>query len=246
MTGEVETRFGTSCDDVGVLVVEFLGDRRVLDPGTDLHFGRSAELVIDENPFMHRVVGRFVHREGVWWLQNVGRTIRLEVRDLDLGSVLEAAPGQQVPVSSRSFAVRFAAGPTTYELLGHAPVPLVVVGEEDEPTGTATIEFGAIPLSSEQHLLLVALYESRLRTGAIEGNGAIAARLGWTTPKFNRKLDAVCAKLDRAGVRGLKGGGGSGLAEARRDVLVNHAVREAMVGPRDLDLLRAATANRIA
>ncbi|MFZ4519204.1 MAG: hypothetical protein ACOYOP_12495, partial [Microthrixaceae bacterium] len=102
--------------------------------------------------------------------------------------------------------------------------------------GTATVDFGQVPLSPEQHLLIVALYESSLRCGTIEGNSVIARRLRWTPKKFHRKLDAVCDKLARAGVPGLKGQLGE-LAETRREALVAHALGTGLVGPSDLGIL---------
>jgi hypothetical protein len=221
------------------LRLEFLGEEHVLGPEDDLRFGRSADLAIDENPFMHRVVGRFVRREGVWWLQNHGTRLRLELLDTDTGAVLEAAPGQQIPVLGTSFLVRFSAGPTSYELSGRRSGIVLKVDAEGEVVGTETIDFGSIPLSPEQHLVLVAMYESRLRLGGIEGNTVIAQRLGWPVTKFNRKLDTICDKLTRAGVRGVKGGRGV-QAEGRREALVSYAVRNGLVGPNDLDLLRAS------
>jgi len=222
------------------LTVCFLGEEHLLGEADDLRFGRSGDLLVDDNPFMHRLVGRFVHREGVWWLQNIGTKIRLELQDVDAGTVLEAAPGQQVPVVATSFVVRFTAGPTSYELDGQRSGGGILPDEHGEITGTATIEFGAVPLSPEQHLLIVALYESRLRLGWFESNVTIADRLGWTTNKFNRKLDVVCDKLSRAGVPGLKGKSG-GLVEGRRETLLNHALQAGLVGPHDLDLLRVFT-----
>jgi len=221
------------------LELEYLGQMVRLLPGEELRFGRTADLVIDDNPFMHRVVGRFVFREGVWWLQNHGRTLFLELWDAHRGTVLEAGPGQQVPVTGHDFAVRFTAGPTSYELTGSREGDELRVDEDGVAVGTATIDFGTVPLSPEQHLLIVALYESRLRLGTIEGNAVVASRLGWTANKFNRKLDAVCDKFTRAGVRGLKGRPGD-LAEGRRDALVAHALRVGLVSPNDLTLLRGA------
>lgn len=222
-----------------VLRIRFMEHAWELTPSEDLRFGRSADLVIDDNPFMHRIVGRFAHREGVWWLQNQGARCRLELHDLDSGTRLEAAPGQQVPVVGTRFSVRFAAGPTTYELTGSRDGGALGVDAEGEVLGTATMDFGSVPLSPEQHLLIVSIYESRLRLGAIEGNSVIARRLGWTPNKFHRKLDAICEKLQRAGVPGMKGSA-SELAEGRRDALVTHALRVGLVGPNDLDLLRGA------
>jgi hypothetical protein len=150
---------------------------------------------------------------------------------------MEAAPSQQVPVVGKRFAVRFAAGPTSYELTGVREGQEISGDADMVAVGTATMDFGDVPLSPEQHLLVVALYESRLRTGEIEGNTAIALRLGWTPKKFNRKLDTICEKFTRAGVRGLKGSA-SELAEGRRSTLVNHCESVGLVGPHDVDLLR--------
>ncbi|MFZ4519202.1 MAG: hypothetical protein ACOYOP_12485 [Microthrixaceae bacterium] len=221
----------------GALTVGFLDERVELAPGHELTFGRRADLVLDENPYMHRVCGRLVHRQSVWWLQNHGRHLRLELADLDGAGLAELMPGQQLPVTARRSAVRLAAGPAHYEIELGVEVALDL-GDTDVPVGTATVDFGAVPLSPEQHLLLVALFDSSRRNGgAVEGNSVIAARLGWTAKKFHRKLDAVCVKLDREGVPGLRAGSGC-TAELRRAVLVRHAVNCGLVGPGDLGLLR--------
>jgi hypothetical protein len=150
----------------------------------------------------------------------------------------ELAPGQQLPVTATTFCIRFRAGTTDYEIDGERLGPRLVVDDAGEVLGTATVDFGAVPLSPEQHLLLVALYDSAQCNGGVpEGNSVIAARLGWTPKKFHRKLDAVCDKLHRQGVRGLRGTTAE-LAESRRSVLVDHAVNTGLVGPGDLGLLR--------
>jgi hypothetical protein len=58
-------------------------------------------------------------------------------------------------------------------------------------------------------------------------------RLGWTLAKFNRKLDHLCEKLARSGVRGVHGDLGL-LASDRRRVLVEHAVAVGLVRVDDL------------
>ena len=75
------------------------------------------------------------------------------------------------------------------------------------------------------------LLRPQVRTGT-----AAAERLGWTMSRFNRKLDNVCDKLDRLGVRGLRGGPGK-LASNRRARLVEHAVFSRLVTSEDLPLL---------
>lgn len=227
------------------LRLEFLGETYLLAPGDDLRFGRSADLVIDENPFMHRVVGRFVHREGVWWLQNHGTKTRLQLLDGTSGAALEAAPGEQIPVLGTTFAVRFSAGPTDYELNGSRSGSTLRLDDQGDVLGTETIDFGAVPLSPEQHLLIVVMFDSRQRLGAIEANTVLAARLGWSIKKFNRKLDAVCDKLSRLGVPGMKGSNDR-QADNRRNNLVSYAVTAELVGPHDLALLRATDGSRAA
>ena len=96
-------------------------------------------------------------------------------------------------------------------------------------------------LTESQKLLILALSEPML---AREGSGMssvptsaqAAQRLGWQMTKFNRKLDNVCDKLDRLGVRGLRGGPGK-LASNRRARLVEHAVLSRLVVREDLPLL---------
>lgn len=226
--------------DAGPLTVTFLEQTTTLDPATDLTFGRAADLVIDDNRFMHRVVGRFVCREGVWWLQNLGTRSRLELLDEQSGTLLELAPGQQLPIVACEFAVRFTAGPGNYELTGTRTGDALRADAAGDVVGTATVDFGNVPLSPEQHLLVVALFESKLRTGRIEGGNVMAGRLGWSANKFNRKLDVVCEKLHRAGVPGVKGEIGLS-ADGRRETVLGWALSNGVVTRNDLALVRAAT-----
>ncbi len=55
---------------VGRLYLDFCGDELVLEPGGSLTFGRCADLVVDDNPYLHRRLGRFVDRGGVWCLEH--------------------------------------------------------------------------------------------------------------------------------------------------------------------------------
>ncbi|NLE18008.1 MAG: hypothetical protein GX632_05645, partial [Propioniciclava sp.] len=107
------------------------------------------------------------------------------------------------------------------------------------PDGSATI--GRITLTPEQKLLVVALCEDVLRrgdrgAGSVPQSAAAAARLGWPVTKFNRKLDAVCAKLADQGVRGLHGGPAK-LATSRKARLVEYAMASRIVTSDDLELL---------
>jgi hypothetical protein len=109
--------------------------------------------------------------------------------------------------------------------------------ESVDVLGTATIDIDTVPLSPDQHVMIVAMYESYLRLGRIEGNTTLADRLGWSVKKYNRKLDAVCGKLHRLGVEGTKGSADR-QADGRREALLSYAVTTGLVGPNDVDLLR--------
>jgi hypothetical protein len=61
----------------------------------------------------------------------------------------------------------------------------------------------------------------------------VAARLGWSTTKLTRKLDSVCSKLSKVGVRGLHGRPGE-LASSRRARLVEYALAVRLVTVDDL------------
>ena len=105
--------------------------------------------------------------------------------------------------------------------------------------GTVTI--GRVQLTPDQKLLIIALCENVLRrgdrgAGHVPQSGAAAARLGWTVTKFNRKLDNVCQKLQRLGVRGLHGDADR-LASNRRSRLVEYAVATRLVSRADLAML---------
>jgi hypothetical protein len=66
----------------------------------------------------------------------------------------------------------------------------------------------------------------------LPANEEVAVTLGWGIAKLNRKLDYLCNRLTKAGVRGLQGG--KKKAINRRWVLVQHAVATRMVTQDDL------------
>ncbi len=226
----------------GELIVEFIGDERVLAPDESLTFGRAADLVIDDNRYLHRVLGRFSCANGVWWLSNLGSSIPLTVSDTASPSFSRVAPGASMALSYESSTITFEAGGSNYEIAvdvadgGPIDAGDSTTGWSDEVTTTAS----SLPLSAEQHLLLVALAEAQLRDSAaaieLGTNRQIAHRLGWTITKFNRKLDGLCVKFAAAGVSGLRGSSDQ-LARDRRLRLVDHAVNAGVVVADHLTLL---------
>ena len=235
------------------LAVEFLGEQRLLSPGEELTFGRAADLVVDENRYLHRVLGRFSSAAGWWWLTNLGSSIPVTISDAKSPSFTKLAPGATTVISFDSASVSFEAGGATYELLVDVlrdeSVDAADADEDDDDeqdtgwSAEVTTTASSLPMSSEQRLLLVALAEAQLRDPSavldLPTNRQIAAGLGWTITKYNRKLDGLCVKFAAHGVSGLRGSTDA-LARDRRLRLVDHALHAGVVTPADLPLLDAA------
>ena len=222
------------------LKIEFCGEWYDVEHPNDFHIGRESDLVIDDNPYLHRRFLRIYEDFGMWWLSNVGTLLTATVTDATGQVQAWLAPGARLPIVFPQMQVLFSAGSTTYEF--------TVFSSEDYfntsaamagSGGSTTIE--PIPLTSTQRLLIVALAENVLRQsspgrGEIPSSAEAAARLHWSMTTFNRKLDNVCDKLDKIGVRGLRGGKGN-LATNRRLRLVEYAVATHLVSKEDLYLL---------
>lgn len=226
--------------------VEFCGEWCTVDPDRVFDVGRGADLNIDDNPFLHRHFLQVLSADGLWWLRNVGTRLPATVTDGDGRMQAWLAPGARLPLVFSMTSVIFTAGPTTYEFNIHLTEPPFIdaipfVGD----AGVTTV--GPIALTAAQHLLILALAEPMLRR---EGTGIsdlptsvqAARRIGWAQTRFNRKLDNVCDKLDKAGVNGLRGGI-SAYATNRRARLVEYAVSARLVTKADLRLLDLALAN---
>ena len=220
--------------------VEFCGERYDLDPTRPFRIGRDADLVIDDNPYLHRRFLAVSSIYGFWWLLNEGDRLPATVIAAPNGFQASLAPGSRMPLVFGATTVVFCAGPTTYELDIHTDssqrepdsTPL-------EPPGEATLR--PPMLTPAQRAMIVALAEPLLlrdgtSTGAIPASAAAAARLGWPLTKFNRKLDNVCDRLAQMGVPGLRGGQGR-LASNRRARLVEFALGTRLVTKADLRLL---------
>lgn len=228
----------------GFLMIEFVGVLHDVVPGTEFTFGRSADLVVDDNPYLHRIVGRFVWSNDMWWLVNAGTSIALRLADTASPSYMKVAPGTHVPLSFKSARLSFEAGASNYELnISIRAVRDAVGGEavdDDIDETEATTTAASLPLNAEQRLLLVALAAPSLREPGTEfdlpTNREVAASLGWTITKFNRKLDGLCRKYSSAGVSGLRGSSDL-LARDRRLRLVEHVVTSGVVTDADLALL---------
>jgi len=129
------------------LTVEFAGEMRQVTSA--LTFGRTGDLCIDENDYMHRVVGDFFHDGSLWWLRNRGSRIPLTLVSND-GKRVQLPPGA-VPLSGGGGIVRFQAGQTNYELsysgstAEPGPVAVAAADGDDGADQTLHLDFELTP-----------------------------------------------------------------------------------------------------
>lgn len=220
--------------------IEFCGESTSVDHAP-FTIGRDADLVIeDDNRFLHRQFLSLSSSQGVWLLANVGTQLTATVSDPDGRLEAFLSPGAVLPLVFDETLVRFTAGPTAYEFSISLSDPAFMATQVDEnDTGDTTV--GRTVMTPDQLRLILALAEPTLlgqarRGTALPSSGEAAQRLGWTTTKFNRKLDNVCQKLAAQGVRGLHGEPGR-LASNRRARLVEYSLATRLVTRDDLTLI---------
>jgi hypothetical protein len=232
------------------LRVEYCGEWWTVEPDERFTIGRSADLSVDDNPYLHRTFLEIRREQGVWLVANVGKQLSATVGDDRNHLVAHIAPGGVLPlVVDRSY-VRFGAGPTTYEvqlLLPDAPfAPARPHAPVDDGGLDATTRTPG-HLTPDQRVVVLALAEHAMRrTGSgpspLPTSAEAARRVGWPERKFNKKLDQVCQKLAKAGVKGLHGGPGD-LAANRRARLVEYCLASGIVTEADLPELDRTAAS---
>ncbi|WP_020141645.1 hypothetical protein [Terracoccus sp. 273MFTsu3.1] len=230
------------------VTVVFCGEEYSVSPDTGLTIGRTGDVEVDDNPYLHRTFLVVSFENGFWWLSNTGSTLTATVADEQGLFQAWLNPGAKIPLAMKRLIVWFTAGPTTYDFEIHVASPAFKSvtadppadsDEDEDEVGAATV--GRVSFTPDQKLLVVALCEPFLRrreagTSQIPSSAAAADRLGWTITRFNRKLDNVCQKLADAGTRGLHGGVGK-LATNRKARLVEHALSTKLVTEDDLALI---------
>jgi len=223
-------------------IVDFCGERYEVPESGALTVGREADIAVDDNQFLHRRLLEFAFRSDLLWVSNVGSALTVTMADMDGLVQSWLSPGAQLPVVFPQTVLWFTAGPTTYELdVFLQDAPFVATTMSSGEVGDTTT--GRISFTPDQRILIVALAEDILRrgnrgAGAIPPSSAAAQRLGWTLTKFNRKLDNVCEKLARLGVRGLVSEAGRP-ASNRRARMVEYALAARLITVGDLPLLDA-------
>ncbi len=223
------------------LAVEFVGEWFHVDPQEPFLIGREGPLELDDNPYLHRKFIVISYQDGMYWIDNLGSRLSATLADEDGQTQAFLAPGARLPLVYARTTLLFTAGPTTYEMMIVNDEPAyspAVVENEDEDSGETTI--GPVDLTPSQKLLILSLAQpvltGRGTTSSIPSSQSAADQLGWPITRFNRKLDHVCEKLTRHGVRGLHGGPEK-LAVNRRARLVEYSVATRLVTADDLHML---------
>jgi hypothetical protein len=222
------------------LKIEFCGEWYEVAEPNDFFIGRESDLVIDDNPYLHRRFLRIYGDFGMWWLANIGTLLSATVTDATGQVQAWLAPGARLPIVFPQMQVLFSAGSTTYELTIFSAEDYFNTSAANAHSGGETT-MAPLVLTPSQRVLVVSLAEQVLRQdspgrGEIPSSADAASRLHWSMTTFNRKLDNVCDKLDKLGVQGLRGGKGN-LATSRRSRLVEYAIASHLVSADDLPLL---------
>lgn len=220
------------------LTIEFIDSETIIGKEDTMRFGRMADLVIDEdNQHLHRELGEFKFTNGQWWIRNIGRSIPLRLWTSDGNSRSVVMSGSEVPLTSSTTTLEFEAGRFRYELSAH-----LTTERETTASGSKsdTIAATDLPLTLTQKQLIVSLAEPALRNPgeaiSVPASKEAAARLGWPMTKFNAKLQNVCEKYSKLGVRGL-GSTVTGATMDRRLRLVEYCVFNKVVSAADLSVL---------
>lgn len=229
------------------LRIEFCGEWYEPDPEAIFAVGRDADLLVDDNPYLHRRFLELSHRDGFWWLANIGTQLPVTVSEASGAVVSWLTPGGTMPLVFSHTVLRFSAGGTSYELNAYLDEPAYAT-TRDRTGSSAETTMGRIDLNGEQRILVIALAESMLVKGrgevsSIPSRKDCANRLGWSLKKLDRKLDAVCQKLHRANVGGVYGSSAD-VALNRRARLVEFSVAAGLVGASDLGDLESYVEER--
>ena len=63
------------------VTVVFCGEEYSVSPDTGLTIGRTGDVEVDDNPYLHRTFLVVSFENGFWWLSNTGSTLTATVAD---------------------------------------------------------------------------------------------------------------------------------------------------------------------
>ena len=98
------------------LVLDFSGEVHRIPPDKSFVIGRSGDLDIDDNPYLHRRFLALSRDNGLWWVSNEGSRLSATLTDGDGLVQSRLAPGARIPLVFPRVILTFSAGPTTYEI----------------------------------------------------------------------------------------------------------------------------------
>ena len=222
--------------------IYFCDERHFVSEDEVFIVGRQGDLALDDNPYLHRNFLKIMTHNDLWWLENIGSRIAATVSDPDGGMQAWLTPGATIPLVLARTIVLFTAGSTTYEFeiqLPQSAEPPDLVAAKGLESGRETV--GDMTFTPDQLLVILALCEPSLRRkrwGAadVPTSAQVAHRLGWPVTRVNRKLDNVCDKLSKIGVKGLRSDSDR-MATDRRARLVEYAIAARWVTVETLSLL---------
>lgn len=205
------------------LMVEFAGEERVVT--SELTFGRAADLCIDPNDYMHRVVGEFFQDGSLWWLRNRGSRIPLTLISSD-GKRVQLPPGGIQALTDGAGVVRFQAGPTTYELSysgGRAGLSVPAPG--DEGFDTLHFDFTLTPREVDFLAVFCGPQFGKSTNRTTPTYSKVAETWGVSVKTLDNTLQNLRRKIREAGVPGVDSA----------DALVTFSIAQGLITQADLN-----------
>jgi len=205
------------------LVVEFAGEQHCVE--RRLTFGRTADLDIDINKYLHRRVGEFLLTDRAWSLRNVGSHIHLSVFS-DEGKRVDLPPGSVEVLASATGVVRFTAGPANYELSYAIRGLTALESDDSDLLGESTTQF-ALALTPREVDFLVTFAEAQLlgRDDAMPTYADVARRWGVSPKTLDNTLQSIKRKARNSGLA----------REVALESLIGLIVRHGLVTRADLE-----------
>lgn len=208
---------------MGRLRVGFIDTEFVAGEERRITFGTTGDVVLDAGPPC--TFGAIEFHSGYWWIEHHGGVEAFVVADRCSTSRLELAGGATSPLPFESSEILLKVGSAHFAI--DLEVELDVVRPAGEIDERLIALVRSIEFNEDQLRLIDELCARRRRNPmaipAYPPNVEMAERLGWRITQFNRKLDHLCGKLDKAGVPGLRGSRDH-LASDRRLVLTELAL----------------------
>ena len=209
-----------------MFTVEFAGELHTVTQS--LTFGRAADLCVDENVYMHRIVGEFYLDAGLWWLRNRGGRIPLTLI-ADDGKRVELPPGAVQALSGGGGVVRFQADRSNYEL-SFSGVPaaadatgMPAAADDDVPT----LHF-SVQLTPREVDFLVSFCTpqfSQVANRALPSYTEVAEVWGVSVKTLDNTLQNLRRKIKEAGLVGVDS----------VDTLVSFVMAHGLITQRDID-----------